>query len=100
MDVIMVRGTPRGFPQDSTKSILVVSKPNLVWVESFYQGERITIVTWSRYLGVYIGDANPQSQWLGEKVQDWEGGIRTLSGVVCKHLQENYAGLQKSLQQE
>ena len=41
----------------------------------------------SRYLVGYIGDISPQAQWLGEKVQNWAGGIQTLVGVARKHPQ-------------
>ena len=45
-------------------------------------------------------DDRPQAQCLGDKVKDWDGGIRTLVRVARKHLQAAYAVLKKSLHQE
>ena len=42
----------------------------------------------------------PQAEFLGDKVQDRLDWFTTVAGVVHKHPQTAYAGLQKSLQQE
>ena len=39
-------------------------------------------------------------EWLREKVCNWAGGVKTMSGVAHNHPQAAYAGLQKSLKQE
>ena len=58
------------------------------------------IVTGIIYLGGYIRDTGTQAYWLREKFWYWVGRISTMAGVVCRHQQADYAGLQKSLQQE
>ena len=82
---IMVRGPHRGYSPELTKSILLVSEPNLAKAESLFRGEGITIVMGSRYFGGYIGDAGPQAQWLGDKVRDWKVGICMMTGLAHKH---------------
>ena len=58
------------------------------------------VVTWSRYIGCFVGNWESETTWLDDKVQGWTDSVRTLYGGVCKHLQLDYAGLQNSLQQE
>ena len=47
-----------------------------------------------------MGEREMESQWARTKVEGWAESVRTLAGVVRKHPQSAYAGLQKSLQQE
>ena len=35
-----------------------------------------------------------------DKIQEWKGGVKTMFGMVCKHPQASYTGVQKFLQQE
>ena len=65
---LMVRGPPRGYFLDPTKSILVVFPWNLPRVESFFQGYGLQIVTGSHYLGGFVETKVVQERWLGEKV--------------------------------
>ena len=59
----------------------------------FFWGRGLTIVTGSRYLGGYIGYAEPQEEWLREKVWDWAGGVNNMVGMVRKHPQATYMGM-------
>ena len=68
MDKFMVRGPPRGYFPDPTKSILVVSPRNVQRVEAFSWGYGIHTVTGSRYLGGFLGSKAAQDHWLREKV--------------------------------
>ena len=69
-------------------------------MEILFRGQVLTIIKGSRYLGGYIGDNVTQARWLGEKVEDWEGGIWMMVRFACKRLQSGYEGLQNSFQQE
>ena len=60
----------------------------------------MTVVTRSLYLGSFIGDWYTDTTWLNDKVHGWAELARALMGVARKHLQSDYAELQKSLQQE
>ena len=59
-----------------------------------------TIVTGSRYLGGFIGEASDQLSWIKEKTKNWVAAIKELAMVAERYPQAAYAGLQKSLQQE
>ena len=100
LDNIIVRGNPREYFPDPTKSILVVLTHYVVQKEHFFRGRGLTIRMGSRYLGGYIGDAVTQVEWLCEKMQYWKGRLKTIAGVEHKYLQASYTGIQKSLQQE
>ena len=58
------------------------------------------MVTGHRYLGGYIGDGEVEREWLREKIQGWTKSVKILAGVALKQPKFDYAGLQKSLQQE
>ena len=49
---------------------------------------------------MFVGDRTAEDSWLEEKVQVWIESMKTLSGVSCKHLQSDYADMQKSVRQE
>ena len=51
-------------------------------------------------MGSYIGNAAPQAQWLGEKVEDLVGGVQKMAGVSHKHPNTVSVVLQNRLQQE
>ena len=51
-------------------------------------------------MGGYIGDREAEGGWLASKIKGWTESVAILSGVARKHPQSDYAGLQKSLQQE
>ena len=53
---LQVRGPPRGYFQDPTKSILVVAPHNVTISKELFQGMFMTVVTGSRYLSGFIGD--------------------------------------------
>ena len=77
---IQVRGTPWGYFPEPTKNILVVAPQNLAKSEEFFWGIGILVVTGNHYLGSFIGNGDADTTWLYEKVQGWEGLMRTLSG--------------------
>ena len=81
----MACGPPWGYFLDLTKIILVVSTHKVERAEHFFRGRGLTIVTGSRYLGGYINDAGPHTEWLSEKVQDWAGGVTAMLGVARNH---------------
>ena len=96
----MVIRPPQGYFPEPTKRILVVSPRNIPWVEAFFWDYRLHMVTGTRYIGGFVGSKADQYLWLGEKVEGWRDLVSTLGGVVCRHPQTTYTGLQKSLQQE
>ena len=63
-----MRGTPKGYFPEATKSILVVYPWNFPRVEAFFWGYILQTVTGSCYLGGFVGTNEAQDQWLGEKV--------------------------------
>ena len=65
----MVRGSPRGYFPEPTKSILVVSPWNIPHAEAFFRGYGIQIVMGSRYLEGFVGSKVAQDLWLGERVE-------------------------------
>ena len=70
LDNIMTWEPPQGYFLDLTKSILVVSTHNVAQEEILLCGWGMTIVIGSRYLGGYIGDMEPQAEWMSKKVRD------------------------------
>ena len=53
-----------------------------------------------RYIGGFVGNREAEDNWMEEKVQGWVELVKALSGVSRKNPNSDYAGLQKSLQQE
>ena len=94
LDDLMVKGPPQGYFTEPTRSILVPQ------ADAFFQGYGLQIVTGSRYLGGFVGAKEVQDHWMGEKVEGYQDLVATLDGVVCRHPQTAYTGLQKSLKQE
>ena len=97
---LQLRGTPWGYFQEPTKSILVVSPWNMASDEEFPWGMGLKVVKESGYFGVFIGNREVETTWLEEKVQGWTESARKLLGVDRKNPKSVYKGLQKSLQQE
>ena len=60
----------------------------------------LKVVTGSFYLDGFVGNREAEINWLDRKVYRWVELVQTLSVVAHKHPQSDYAGLQKSLQQE
>ena len=87
LDDILSQGPTRGYFPELIKSILVVSIHNVVWAQRLCHMRGLVIVTRSLYLGGYIGNVGPQSEWPGDKFQEWADGITTMMGVERKHLQ-------------
>ena len=54
MDGLVVKVPPWGYFLETTKRILVISKSNVYWFQTFFKGCGLKIVTVSRYLGWYI----------------------------------------------
>ena len=65
IDELIVRGPPRYYFPEPTKSILVVSPRNAPQAEAFFRGYRLQIVTGSRYLKSFVGSKASQNFWLG-----------------------------------
>ena len=80
--------------------ILVVSKRNVTWSQSFFNRRGLTIVTVSQYLRGLIRETENQDTWLRERVWDWTDIITTMARFVRQHLQSPHAGLKNSLQQQ
>jgi hypothetical protein len=59
-----------------------------------------TVLTGSRYLGGFIGEAPEQLSWIQEKTEGWVDSVKELAMVAEQYPQAAYAGLQKYLQQE
>ena len=97
---LQARGPAQGYYPEPTKIILVVALGNLAQAEDHFRGLGIRVVTRHRYLGGFIRDADAERDWLREIIRGWSESVKLLSGVAHKHPQSDYAGLQKSLQQE
>ena len=97
---LQVRGSLRGYFPEPTKSILVVALRNVARVEEFLRGMGSKVVTWSRYLGGFVGNRAAEDSCLADKVRGWTESVKNLSGVARKQPQSSYAVLQKSLQQK
>ena len=53
-----------------------------------------------RYLGGFVGTEAAQDRCLNKTVEVWKSLVAIMARVVCKHLQTDYMGLQKSVQKE
>ena len=76
---------------------MVVDPQNAARAEEFFRGIGINIVTGICYLGFFFRDRPAEYSWLAEKFQGWTESVKNLLGVVRKHSQSAYEGLQKSL---
>ena len=74
------RGPPRGYFPDTTKSNLILTPRNVARAEKFFRGMGMQIVTGSRYLGGFIGDAAAEKSWLAGKVEGWAESVGALAG--------------------
>ena len=52
------------------------------------------------YLGGFVGELAPLSDWLQDKLDHWATAVNALASVAPAYPQAAYTGLQKSLQQE
>ena len=96
----MVQVPPQGYLLDLTNIILVVSNSNLSQAHTFFKAHGLKIVMGSRYMGGYTSTPAAHPNCLGEKVKNWVSRIKTLAGVVRRHLQAYHTCLQNSLQYE
>ena len=83
---LQVRGTWRGYLQEPTKSILVVSPQNVSRAEELLRGMDMTVVAGRRHLGRFTGDQEAETNWLYEKVQGWSELVRNLLGCPASTL--------------
>ena len=74
---LQARGPPRGYYPEPTKSILVVAPRNVAWVEEFFWGVGIQVVTGHRYLGGFMGDREAEKRWLAGKITGWAESLAT-----------------------
>eukprot|EP00978_Attheya_sp_CCMP212_P044080 scaffold299795_cov75-Attheya_sp.AAC.2 len=58
------------------------------------------VVTGARYLGGFIGSQAMQTEWIAEKVVEWEASVQILAKAARSCPQTSFAGLQKSSQHE
>ena len=65
------KGPPQGYFLEPTNIILVVAPKNVAREEDFFWGIGIKVVTWSLYLGRFVGDREAEGIWMAEKVQGW-----------------------------
>ena len=94
----MVKGPPRGYFPEPTKSILVMSPRNFPLAEAFFQGYVLHVVTGSRYLGGFVGTEAAHDQWLEEGMEGWRALVAIMAEVAVNFPQAAYMSLQKSLQ--
>ena len=80
-----VRGPPRGYFLEPTKSILVVALGNVPKAEEFFRGMGVNIVTGIRYLGSFSRNGAAEKIWLAKTVEGWTEFVRTQAVVACKH---------------
>ena len=95
-----MKGPKCGYFPEPSKSILVVQPHNVATAEKAFAELDFTVVTGSRYLGGFMGEASEQDTWVRGKTVDWVAAIRELSKVAERFPQAAYAGLSKSLQHE
>ena len=55
LDDLMMKGPPRGYFPELTKSVLVQFPWNIPQADAFFRGYSIHIVTARRYLGGFVG---------------------------------------------
>ena len=60
----------------------------------------LEVVTVIWYLWGFIGGATSYMEFMGEKLQMWEGSSMTLTGLEWRSMQELYVGMYKYLLQE
>ena len=60
----MVRGPPRGYLSDPTKSTLVVSHRNVPREVEYFRGTGVRMVTGSLCFGGFIGNPVTENAWL------------------------------------
>jgi hypothetical protein len=56
------------------------------------------VVSGSRFLGGFVGEAEPFAAWLNTKLVTWANSINTLAAIAHRYPQSAYCCLQKSLQ--
>ena len=83
----MVRGNPRDYLPETTKSVLVVSPWNVPRAEAFFRGYGLKIVMVSRYLGVFVGSKAAKDLCMGDNLEGWQDSVATLAGVLHWHPQ-------------
>ena len=84
---LIVRGPPRRYFLEPTKSILVLSPRNVPRAESFFPGYGLQVVKASRYLGEFVRTETAQDWLLEDKVKGWSAWVAIMSGVADKHSQ-------------
>ena len=90
---LLVRGPPRGYFLEPTKSILVIYPRNFQQAEDHLQGIVVWVVVVRHYLGGFISDQKLEKAWLSEKVKGWTHLVEVLAGVALRHPHTAYAGL-------
>ena len=80
--------------------MLVVAEHNVERAKAAFADLNFKVVTGSRYLGGFVGEAAAQASWVEDKASSWAEAVGELAVVAKRFPQTAYAGLQKSLQQE
>ena len=56
------------------------------------------VCTGARYLGGYIREDEPKSDWLRERTLTWEKNISTISETAGKYIHKSYAEVVSAIQ--
>jgi hypothetical protein len=70
--------------------ILIVREHNKDAAETAFKDLSFTIVTGSRYLKGFIGEATNQQLWIQEKTEAWVDSIKELAMVAERYPQAAY----------
>eukprot|EP00978_Attheya_sp_CCMP212_P028186 scaffold96600_cov51-Attheya_sp.AAC.1 len=60
----------------------------------------VTLTLGFKYLGGFVGSQAMQTEWIAEKVVEWEASVQILAKAARSCPQTSFAALQKSLQHE
>ena len=63
-----VKGPPRGYFMELTKTILVVLLRNVTRAEEYFKRMGVRMVSISCYINGFIGEPVKEQEWLNDKV--------------------------------
>jgi hypothetical protein len=97
---VQEQGPRQGYFPEPSMSILIMREHNKDAAGIAFHDLGFTIVSASRYLKGFIGEASNQQLWIQEKTEAWVDSIKEMAMVAERYPQAAYAGLHKVLQQE
>ena len=103
LNLLMKRGTDRGYFPNPEKSLFVSDTPGqeeAAWREFEAEGLDLNFISGSRYLGAYLGPQEELEVWVKPQVEAWDHGVRVLGKISQQKPQSAYAGLGVLLQPE